>query len=89
MITRCKFVCVSKREFLQAGQTVFEHQLNPVATELADRSLAPQWQSGSLTITTQGTSNLQVNEQYYLDITSSADVIAAAAASFAASIGTI
>lgn len=82
MTARCKFVCVSKREFVLGGVLIFEHQFQQatIASDgTDDQSVSMRWYQARrdevLTVMTTNESPFQVTEQYYFDIAPTQEII--------------
>lgn len=69
--TRCKFTCVSKREFISyPNKVVFDYEFNVVTGDSLENNKFWEWTpSGKLSVTCVKDGTFEIGGDYYIDIT--------------------
>lgn len=70
MNVRCKFRCVSKREYSSMGQKLYDYQFSAVMGEGSDEN-KQFWKwtpSGTLNVSSVTDGQFVTDQEYYLDI---------------------
>lgn len=69
MTVRCKFKCISKREYTSMGQKLFDYQFGAVMDGSDENKRFWKWTpTGTLGVSTVTDGQFEVDREYYLDL---------------------